>query len=103
MAVISCNKLSKKYEDVLALDKVNLEIEKGEFFGLLGPNGAGKTTLLKILTGQIKSSEGTAEILGMNIEDNVIDVKKKIAIVPEQESPPSFLTPREVLEMVASI
>jgi|TARA_B100001079_G_scaffold124956_1_gene107045 ABC-2 type transport system ATP-binding protein len=103
MAVISCNKLSKKYEDVLALDKVNLEIEKGEFFGLLGPNGAGKTTLLKILTGQIKSSKGTAEILGMNIEDNVIDVKKKIAIVPEQESPPSFLTPREVLEMVASI
>lgn len=103
MAVISCNKLSKKYEDVLALDKVNLEIKKGEFFGLLGPNGAGKTTLLKILTGQIKSSKGTAEILGMNIEDNVIDVKKKIAIVPEQESPPSFLTPREVLEMVASI
>ena len=103
MAVISCNKLSKKYEDVLALDKVNLDIEKGEFFGLLGPNGAGKTTLLKILTGQIKSSKGTAEILGMNIEDNVIDVKKKIAIVPEQESPPSFLTPREVLEMVASI
>ena len=103
MAVISCNKLSKKYEDVLALDKVNLEIEKGEFFGLLGPNGAGKTTLLKILTGQIKSSKGTAEILGMNIKDNVIDVKKKIAIVPEQESPPSFLTPREVLEMVASI
>ena len=70
---------------------------------MLGPNGAGKTTLLKILTGQIKSSEGTAEILVMNIEDNVIDVQKKIAIVPEQESPPSFLTPLEVLEMVASI
>ena len=103
MTLISCNELSKKYDDVLALDKVNIDIEKGEFFGLLGPNGAGKTTLLKILTGQIKSSGGTAEILGMNIEDNVIDVKKKIAIVPEQESPPSFLTPREVLEMVASI
>ena len=103
MTLISCNELSKKYDDVLALDKVNINIEKGEFFGLLGPNGAGKTTLLKILTGQIKSSKGTAEILGMNIEDNVIDVKKKIAIVPEQESPPSFLTPREVLEMVASI
>ena len=103
MTLISCNELSKKYDDVLALDKINIDIEKGEFFGLLGPNGAGKTTLLKILTGQIKSSEGTAKILGMNIEDNVIDVKKKIAIVPEQESPPSFLTPREVLEMVASI
>jgi|TARA_Y100000817_G_C16803008_1_gene520576 ABC-2 type transport system ATP-binding protein len=103
MPVISCSELLKKYDDVLALDSVNLEIEKGEFFGLLGPNGAGKTTLLKILTGQIKTTEGKAKILGMNIEENVIEVKKKIAIVPEQESPPSFLTPREVLEMVASI
>ena len=103
MTVISCSELLKKYDDVLALDSVNLEIEKGEFFGLLGPNGAGKTTLLKILTGQIKTTEGKAKILGMNIEENVIEVKKKIAIVPEQESPPSFLTPREVLEMVASI
>ena len=103
MPVISCSELLKKYDDVLALDSVNLEIEKGEFFGLLGPNGAGKTTLLKILTGQIKTTEGRAKILGMNIEENVIEVKKKIAIVPEQESPPSFLTPREVLEMVASI
>ena len=103
MPVISCSELLKKYDDVLALDSVNLEIEKGEFFGLLGPNGAGKTTLLKILTGQIKTTKGNAKILGMNIEENVIEVKKKIAIVPEQESPPSFLTPREVLEMVASI
>ena len=103
MPVISCSELLKKYDNVLALDSVNLEIEKGEFFGLLGPNGAGKTTLLKILTGQIKTTEGNAKILGMNIEENVIEVKKKIAIVPEQESPPSFLTPREVLEMVASI
>ena len=103
MSVISCSELAKKYDDVLALDSVNLEIEKGEFFGLLGPNGAGKTTLLKILTGQIKATEGNASILGMSIEENVIEVKKKIAIVPEQESPPSFLTPREVLEMVSSI
>ena len=103
MHVVSCSELAKKYDDVLALDSVNLKIEKGEFFGLLGPNGAGKTTLLKIVTGQIKATEGEASILGMNIEENVIEVKKKIAIVPEQESPPSFLTPREVLEMVASI
>ena len=103
MTVISCSELAKKYDDVLALNSVNLKIEKGEFFGLLGPNGAGKTTLLKIVTGQIKATEGDANILGMNIEENVIEVKKKIAIVPEQESPPSFLTPREVLEMVSSI
>lgn len=103
MPVISCSNVSKKYDDVLALENINLEIERGEFFGLLGPNGAGKTTLLKILTGQIRSSTGNTEILGMNIEESVMDVKREIAIVPEQESPPSFLTPREVLEMVASI
>ncbi|MDP6917408.1 MAG: ABC transporter ATP-binding protein, partial [SAR86 cluster bacterium] len=103
MSVISCKKLSKKYDDVLALNGVNLDVEKGEFFGLLGPNGAGKTTLLKILTGQIKSTEGTSEVLGIDVVKDVMGVKRKIGIVPEQESPPSFLTPREVLEMVTSI
>ena len=103
MSVIEAKEITKQYDDVTALKKVDFVIHKGEFFGLLGPNGAGKTTLLKILTGQIRMTSGEAKILGMNIEDNVIDVKKKIAIVPEQESPPSFLTPREVLEMVASI
>ena len=103
MPVIEAKEITKQYDDVTALKNVDLVIHEGEFFGLLGPNGAGKTTLLKILTGQIKMSSGKAKILGRNIEDNVIDVKKKIAIVPEQESPPSFLTPREVLEMVASI
>ena len=103
MSVISCKNLSKKYDDVLALNGINLEIEDGEFFGLLGPNGAGKTTLLKILTGQIRASEGTSEVLGIDIVKDVMAVKRKIGIVPEQESPPSFLTPREVLEMVTSI
>ncbi len=103
MSVINCKGLSKKYDDFLALNNVDLEIEEGEFFGLLGPNGAGKTTLLKILTGQLKSTEGSAKVMDMIVEDNVMSVKKNIGIVPEQESPPSFLTPREVLEMVASI
>lgn len=103
MNVIKCTELSKKYDEVQALSEVDLNIEKGEFFGLLGPNGAGKTTLLKILTGQIRTTKGNAEILGMNIEQNIMEVKRKIAIIPEQESPPSFLTPREVLEMVSSI
>ena len=103
MTVITCTNLSKKYDEVLALNSVDIEIESGEFFGLLGPNGAGKTTFLKILTGQIKATKGEASSFGMKIEDNVLDVKRKIAIVPEQESPPSFLTPREVLEMVTSI
>jgi len=103
MTVIDCKELSKKYDDFLALNNVELDIKEGEFFGLLGPNGAGKTTLLKILTGQIKASKGTAKVLGIKVKENVLEVKKNIAIVPEQESPPSFLTPKEVLEMVTTI
>ena len=91
MSVIDCKGLSKKYDDFLALNNVDLEIEEGEFFGLLGPNGAGKTTLLKILTGQLRSTKGSAKVLDLIVEDNVMSVKKNIGIVPEQE-----LTKKEV-------
>ena len=103
MSVISCSNLSKQYDDVEALKNVELEVEEGEFFGLLGPNGAGKTTLLKILTCQLKKSEGKAEVFGLDTFTEFKTIKPKIAIVPEQESPPSFLTPREVLELVINI
>ena len=103
MSVIKCSNLSKNYDEVEALKKINLEVNEGEFFGLLGPNGAGKTTLLKILTCQLKSSKGRADVFGMDTFSNFSSIKPKISIVPEQESPPSFLTPREVLELVVNI
>ena len=103
MTVINCENLSKKYDDVEALKKVILDVKEGEFFGLLGPNGAGKTTLLKILTCQLKSSEGKSEVFGLDTTEEFTSIKPKISIVPEQESPPSFLTPREVLELVVNI
>lgn len=103
MSVIICNDLSKKYDEVEALRNVDLEVNEGEFFGLLGPNGAGKTTLLKILTCQLRSSKGRAEVFGLNTYTEFASIKPKISIVPEQESPPSFLTPREVLELVVNI
>ena len=103
MSVITCSELSKNYDEVEALKKINLEVSEGEFFGLLGPNGAGKTTLLKILTCQLKSSSGKADVFGMDTFSNFSGIKPKISIVPEQESPPSFLTPREVLELVVNI
>ena len=103
MSVINCNNLSKRYDEVEALKKVVLEVNEGEFFGLLGPNGAGKTTLLKILTCQLKSTKGQAEVFGLDTSSEFANIKPRISIVPEQESPPSFLTPREVLELVVSI
>ncbi len=70
---------------------------------MLGPNGAGKTTLLKILTGQIRATGGKAEVLGLPVEQQPLEVRSRAGIVPEQGTPPSFLTPREVLELVGAV
>ena len=82
---------------------VSFSIERGDFFGLLGPNGAGKTTLLKVLTGQIRATSGEAEVLGLPVAQQPLEVRSRAGIVPEQSTPPSFLTPREVLELVVAV
>ena len=103
MSYLIGEKLTGGYGGADIIKNCTISVDKGEIFGFLGPNGAGKTTLLKILTGQIRATEGNAEVLGLNVEKDILGVKRKIGIVPEQESPPSFLTPREVLEMVVAI
>jgi ABC-2 type transport system ATP-binding protein len=103
MAVIESLGIEKKFGDFTALRDVTLRIEKGEFFGLFGPNGAGKTTLLKILTGQLEQTKGIAKVLDLDVKDAPIDVKRKVGIVPEVESPPSYLTAYEYLFFVAKV
>ncbi|MBP2133564.1 ABC-2 type transport system ATP-binding protein [Methanomicrobium sp. W14] len=95
--------LSKDYGSLRAVDSVSISVEKGALFGLLGPNGSGKTTIIKMLTGQIKSSSGSAEILGENPFKNGIKVRELVGIIPEQETPPSFLTASEYLFFVSKI
>ena len=70
---------------VIALDKVSLEIYSGEIFTLLGPNGAGKTTLIKILTGELKPTEGKVSILGVNYEEFLrSDIRLWVSCVPQE-------------------
>lgn len=103
MDMIEVKKLSKTFGDFYALKNINLKIKSGEFFGCFGPNAAGKTTLLKILTGQLEQTSGAAYVWGLDVSDDPIKIKSKIGIVPEFESPPSFLTPEEYLYFVCQI
>ena len=103
MAAIEAERLSKKYASVEALRGIDLRIERGTFFGLFGPNGAGKTTMLRILTGQLRASSGTARVLGVDVLSEPMKVKALVGIVPEVESPPSYLTATEYLEFVGRV
>jgi ABC-2 type transport system ATP-binding protein len=100
---INTTQLTRKFGDVTAVNNITFKVSKGELFGLLGPNGAGKTTLLRLLTGQLESSHGTAKVLGVDPSANPLEIKRRIGIVPEIESPPSFLTPREYLLFIGLI
>jgi len=65
------------------VDHINFEVKKGEVFGFLGPNGAGKTTTIRMLTGISIPTEGTATIMGYDIENQSIEAKEQMGIVPD--------------------
>lgn len=84
-------------KDKLALNKVNLDIPRG-VYGLLGPNGAGKSTLVRILTGMIKPTYGIAEVAGFDCVRQIDEVRKRIAVIPQEFKLYSNLNPVEFLE-----
>ena len=95
--------MGKRYGEFVALHPLNVEVHSGEFFGVFGPNGAGKSTFIKLLTGQLQPSIGQIEVLGVDAKQSPQKLKANIGIVPESESPPSFLTPTEFLQFVARL
>ena len=101
--VIKTQDLSKTYGDVKAVDHVNISIDEGALFGLLGPNGSGKTTMIKMLTGQTRPTGGTATVLGIDVTKDPVEVRERVGIIPEQETPPSFLSAMEYLDFVAAV
>ncbi|MFN6991388.1 MAG: ABC transporter ATP-binding protein [Fervidobacterium sp.] len=95
--------LTKKFGDFTAVDNVDLDVKSGEIFGFLGPNGAGKTTTIKMLTGVLRPTTGSIEILGMDMKTHEIEIKRRIGVVPDEPRIYEHLKGYEFLEFIAEI
>ncbi len=94
-AALLCEGLSYRYGDHLALDEIDLRVERGEIFGLLGPNGAGKTTTLRIANTLLPIQDGRIEVLGFDVSRSQMAVRRRIGYVPQQLSIEAALTGRQ--------
>jgi ABC-2 type transport system ATP-binding protein len=100
---ISLKNLRKTYGDKTALDDISLDIPEGTVTGYIGPNGAGKSTTVKILTGLITDFGGTATVLGLDLNEQLLDIKAQIGYIPENAALYEQLTPMEYLHFVGGL
>ncbi|MFB6178563.1 MAG: ATP-binding cassette domain-containing protein [Halorientalis sp.] len=97
-SAIRARDLVKDYDDVRALDGLDLTVQSGEFFGLLGPNGAGKTTFINILVGLVHSTGGDVSVFGHDVERDYQQARDAIGLAPQEFNVDRFFPIKEVLE-----
>lgn len=102
-SMVVIKNLVKQFEEVTAVNSLNLEIQQGELFSLLGPNGAGKTTTINILSGVLNSTKGTAIIAGFDVTQNLDEVKRVIGVCPQEAAVFKFLNARENIELFGTL
>ncbi len=95
--------VTRSFGDFVAVEDISFEVPAGSFFGFLGPNGAGKSTTIKMLTGLLAPSAGHVEILGYDIRQQALEVKRRIGVVPEDLNLFDRLTGPEYLNLVARL
>lgn len=100
---ITVQNLTKIYGTQRAIDSLNFTIKKGEIVGFLGPNGAGKSTTMKIITGFLSATEGSAEVAGLNVTEQPIEIKRKIGYLPEHNPLYVDMYVREFLHFMGSL
>ncbi len=99
---IHCQGLVKRYEDVVAVDGLNLRVEAGECFGLLGPNGAGKTTTIEILEGLLTPDAGEVEILGLRWDRHERELRERLGIQLQETQLNDKLSVEEIVRLFRS-
>jgi ABC-2 type transport system ATP-binding protein len=103
MKAIVVNNLTRDYKSLRAVDDISFSVEPGEIFGFLGPNGAGKTTTIKILTGQLRPTSGTAEVMGCNVVDERQELKPQIGVVFDSQNVYERMSARDNLRFYARL
>lgn len=95
--------LTRRYNGLIAVNRLNLTVPRGIIFGFLGPNGAGKSTTIRMLTGMLPPTEGTARVGGFDIRTQSLEVKRRIGVAPEELGLYERLTVVEQLELVGRL
>src|SRR5438445_38718 len=81
--VLQTHALHRTFGQLVAVENLDLAVEKQQFYGFLGPNGAGKSTTIKMLTGLLRPTSGEVHILGRNLASDSVEIKRRIGVVPE--------------------
>src|SRR5579862_7951088 len=103
-AAIEISELTKRFGGRTAVDDVSFEVAAGEVFGFLGPNGAGKTTTVRMLGTLIAPTSGSATVAGIPLEEaNGVEIRQRIAVMPESPGLYLRLTVTENLEFFAGL
>src|SRR5215475_11372429 len=99
---IETKQLVRFFDRFCAVDRVDLQVERGTFYGFLGPNGAGKSTTIKMLTGLLAPSRGDVRVLGHDMRNprDALEAKKHMGVVPENLALFENLTAREYLTFI---
>lgn len=103
MIAIKTVELTKKYRNLIAVDKLNLQIEKGELFSMLGVNGAGKTTAIKLLSCLTKPTSGDAFVDGYSITSDELKIKRIIGVSPQETAIAPNLSAKENLALICGV
>jgi ABC-2 type transport system ATP-binding protein len=101
--VIRFVETSKHFGEVVALDRLTLEVDEGEIVGLLGPNGAGKTTTLRVLLGLIKATSGRAEVLGVDAWADPVEAHRDLAFIPGEFHVWPQLSGGQILDLLGTV
>jgi ABC-2 type transport system ATP-binding protein len=100
---ITCDSLTKRFGELVAVDSVSFEIPRGEIFGLLGPNGAGKSTAIACLLGGLRPSEGSCQIFGFDCWGERVEAHRKLGALPSDFAFESALSGRQVIALFARL